>query len=106
MTVTAFTTRINNIESLHLLGATDAQPSVDEKSLQENEGKYDLVISTVYIESSLHHRLHQRLTKPGGVFVMVGVPNISVPYYLDNEYLVNNEITVAGSNVGSIKDVT
>ena len=36
---------------------------------------------------------------------MVGVPKITTPYYLDNEYLVNNEIIVAGSNVGSIREV-
>ena len=34
---------------------------------------------------------------------MVGLPKATTPYYLDNEYLVNNEITVAGSNVGSIR---
>ena len=36
---------------------------------------------------------------------MVGAPAAKHPYIIDNEYLVNNEITVAGSNVGSIKDV-
>jgi hypothetical protein len=34
---------------------------------------------------------------------MVGVPKVSTPYYVDNEYLVNNEIVLAGSNVGSIR---
>lgn len=36
---------------------------------------------------------------------MVGAPNTNTPYLIDSEYLVNNEITVAGSNVGSIVDV-
>ena len=31
MTVTAFTTKTNNIEPLHLLGATNAEHSTDEK---------------------------------------------------------------------------
>lgn len=36
---------------------------------------------------------------------MLGAPNASVPYEIDDQYLINNEITVAGSNVGSIKEV-
>lgn len=36
---------------------------------------------------------------------MLGAPSSKTVYEIDNEYLINNEITVAGSNVGSIKDV-
>ena len=36
---------------------------------------------------------------------MVGAPASSDPYVLDNEYMVKNEITIAGSNVGSIRDL-
>lgn len=36
---------------------------------------------------------------------MLGAPDSKTVYEIDNEYLINNEITVAGSNVGSIKDV-
>jgi D-arabinose 1-dehydrogenase-like Zn-dependent alcohol dehydrogenase len=36
---------------------------------------------------------------------MLGAPNAKTVYEIDNEYMINNEITVAGSNVGSIKDV-
>lgn len=36
---------------------------------------------------------------------MLGAPSASVAYEIDDDYLVNNEITVAGSNVGSIKEV-
>ena len=75
------------------------------EELAKNEGRYDVVLSTLYIQDTTLHRLHQRLTKPGGHFVMVGAPAAEHPYIIDNEYLVNNEITVAGSNVGSIKDV-
>lgn len=105
MKVTAFTTRTGNLESLHSLGAIDAEHSISEEELAKNEGKYDLVISTLHIGDTNVHKLHQRLTKPGGTFVMVGAPPVSEPYIIDNEYIVNNEITVAGSNVGSIRDL-
>lgn len=36
---------------------------------------------------------------------MVGAPNVKVEYKIDTQYLVNNEITIAGSFVGSINDV-
>lgn len=36
---------------------------------------------------------------------MLGAPNAEVEYKIDTEYLVSQEITVAGSNVGSIIEV-
>lgn len=105
MRVSAFTTKVNNIESLKSLGADDAQHSTNIEELRKNEGKYDVVVSTLFIEDPELYRLHQRLTKPGGVYLMLGAPNAKTVYEIDNEYLINNEITVAGSNVGSIKDV-
>jgi D-arabinose 1-dehydrogenase-like Zn-dependent alcohol dehydrogenase len=101
MKVTAFTTKVNTPEPYLAMGASDVQHSVNEEELAKLEGTFDLVISTLYIKKPALHRLHQRLTKTGGVFVMVGAPDTNSPYILDNEYLVNNEITVAGSNVGS-----
>jgi uncharacterized zinc-type alcohol dehydrogenase-like protein len=80
MEVTAFTTRTNNIESLRQLGATDFQHSTDAKELQKNEGKYDVVVSTLFIEDPALYKLHQRLTKPGGVYLMLGAPNTNVNY--------------------------
>lgn len=105
MRVTAFTTRLHTIDALRKLGAADASHSTDKESLKKEEGKYDVVLSTLYIEDPELYQLHQRLTKPGGVHIMVGVPDNSAIYQLDTEYLVNNEITLAGSNVGSIKEV-
>jgi len=64
-----------------------------------------MVVSTLYIDNPVLYKLHQRLTKPGGVYIMLGAPDIRAVYQIDNEYLINNEITIAGSNVGSIKEV-
>ena len=52
MKVTAFTTKVNNTQSLYQLGAADAQHSVDEAELKKNEGKYDIVLSTLYIDNT------------------------------------------------------
>lgn len=84
MKVTAFTTKVKQPALFHSLGASDVQHSTDKEELAKNEGKYDLVVSTLYIEDVVLHRLHQRLTKPGGVFVMVGSPSTRTPYILDN----------------------
>jgi hypothetical protein len=51
------------------------------------------------------YRLHQRLTAPGGVYIMVGVPESAAKYEVDVDYLQKNEITLAGTIVGSIKEV-
>lgn len=90
MEVTAFTTRLNNLDSLRQLGANDAQHTTSIEELKKNEGKYDIVCSTLYIEDPTLYKLHQRLTKPGGVYIMLGAPDIAVDYQLDTEYLVNN----------------
>lgn len=105
MQVTAFTTRLNNIESLKDLGANDAQHSTNEEELKKQEGNYDIVCSTLYIDNPVLYKLHQRLTKPGGVYMMLGAPNGTATYEIDTEYMVANEIKVVGSNVGSIGDV-
>ena len=103
MEVTAFTTKLENAPSLKKLGASDVQHSTDPNLLHQNEGKYDVVVSTLFIEDISLFKLHQRLTKPGGVYIMLGAPPTKISYEIDNSYLIANEITVAGSNVGSIR---
>ena len=36
---------------------------------------------------------------------MLGLPNYTMEFQLDTEYIIQNQITVAGSLVGSINDV-
>lgn len=103
MEVTAFTTRLGNAPFLRQLGASDVQHSTDPNLLRSNEGKYDIVVSTLFIEDVSLFKLHQKLTKREGVYLMLGAPPSKIAYEIDNTYLVDNEITVAGSNVGSIK---
>ena len=84
MKVTAFTTKVDNLEPLKNLGASDAQHSVNEAELVKNEGKYDLVLSTLHTSDTKFHRLHQRLTKKGGVFVVLGVPDVTTNYQIES----------------------
>ena len=42
---------------------------------------------------------HQRLTARGGVYVDVGLPG-EISLGLDTRYLIENEVTIAGSTVG------
>ena len=105
MEVTAFTTRLENAPSLRQLGASDVQHSTDLDLLRQNKGRYDVVITTLFIEDALLCKLYQQLVKKGGVYIIVGAPNTSFAYPIDNQYLVDNEITLAGSFIGSIKDL-
>lgn len=87
------------------MGADGAEHSTNYEELAKNEGKYDVVLSTLFINDPVVYKLHQRLTKPGGVYIMVGVPEAGAPYEVDLEYLTEKEITVAGTIVGSIHSV-
>ncbi len=37
---------------------------------------------------------------------MLGLPNYTMQFQLDTEYIIQNQVTIAGSLVGSINDVT
>ncbi len=81
------------------------QSSIDLESLKSNEGKYDLVINTLFIDNEEIYKSYQHLTAPEGVYVMLGLPSITTEFKIDLDYMIQNEITTAGSIVGSIKDV-
>ena len=63
------------------------------------------MLSTLFITDHKLYKLHQRLTAPGGTYVMIGNPNVNTQYELDTEYILNHDIRVAGSIVGSINAV-
>jgi D-arabinose 1-dehydrogenase-like Zn-dependent alcohol dehydrogenase len=105
MEVTAFTTKTKNFDELRLIGVSHVQSSIDLESLKSNEGKYDLVINTLFLDNEEIYKSYQHLTAPGGVYVMLGLPSITTEFKIDLDYMIRNEITTAGSIVGSIKDV-
>jgi D-arabinose 1-dehydrogenase-like Zn-dependent alcohol dehydrogenase len=90
---------------LRKIGVSHVQSSIDLESLKSNEGKYDLVINTLFIDNEEIYKSYQHLTAPGGVYVMLGLPSSTTEFKIDLDYMIQNEITTAGSIVGSMKDV-
>ena len=69
--------------------------------MKKNEGKYDIIINTLFISEKELFLAYQRLTASGGVYIGVGLPHEKVTLPIDIKYLTENEITVAGSIVGN-----
>jgi D-arabinose 1-dehydrogenase-like Zn-dependent alcohol dehydrogenase len=100
MKVTAFTTKPERTKELAALGATATSHSVNKESLKAQEGNFDIVINTLFIDDREVYQAHQRLTAPGGVYIGVGVPSADAKFPLDHDYLSKNQVKVAGSSVG------
>ena len=77
MEVTAFTTKTKNFDELRKIGVSHVQSSIDLESLKSNEGKYDLVINTLFLDNEEIYRSYQHLTASEGVYVMLGIPSIT-----------------------------
>ena len=84
------------------MGATSISHSIDKEILKGQEGNFDIVINTLFVDDSEVYRAHQRLTSPGGVYIGVGAPNEKCKFPMDHEYLSKNQVKIAGSNVASI----
>lgn len=48
---------------------------------------------------------HQRLTAPCGTYINVGLPDNKTKFKIDSGYATRNQITIAGSLVGSMHEV-
>jgi hypothetical protein len=48
--VSAFTTKTKNFDELRKLGVQHVESSIDLPSLRSNEGKYDLVVNTLFLD--------------------------------------------------------
>lgn len=64
-----------------------------------------MVINTLFLDNEEIYKAYQRLTAPQGVYVMLGLPSQTTEFKIDMEYMIRNQITTAGSIVGSIRDV-
>jgi len=63
MEVTAFTTSFNRKEEILSLGASHLSHSSDLKSLEQEKGKYDVVVNTLFITDEKIFKAHQYITK-------------------------------------------
>lgn len=100
MKVTAFTTKTDKRKELHDLGATDISHSVNLEELKKQEGKFDLVVNTLFVSSEEVFTAHQRLTAPGGTYLAIGVPDQTTQMQMDTAYLSRYQIKLVGSIVG------
>lgn len=106
MEVTAFTTSMKErAAEFKDLGAHSTSHSTDLEQLAKEEGKYHLVVNTLFVSDEKVYKAHQRLVRPGGTIVILGVPDAKVELVLDLPYIMSNNIRVAGSLIGSAKDV-
>jgi uncharacterized zinc-type alcohol dehydrogenase-like protein len=105
MEVTAFTSSTGREKELRDLGATHIRHSTNLKMLQEDEGQYHLVCDTLFVEEPEVYRAHQRLVRAGGTIIIVSAPDVKVQLELDMPYLLEKNVTVSGSVIGSAKDV-
>ncbi len=46
------------------------------------------MINTLFIDNQEIYKAYQRLTAPGGTYVMLGLPNYTMQFQLDSEYIV------------------
>lgn len=86
---------------MHALGATALSHSIDKQSLKTQEGNFDIVVNTLFVEDNEVYKAHQRLVAPGGVYIGVGAPDIKCKFLLEHDYLSRYEVKVAGSSVGN-----
>lgn len=48
---------------------------------------------------------HQKLVRPGGTLIMVAAPDVSIPMHIDMKHLIEKNVKIAGSIVGSSKEI-
>ncbi|KAM3142268.1 hypothetical protein pb186bvf_005677 [Paramecium bursaria] len=101
MIVTAFTTSFHREAEIKGLGASKLSHSTDLASLKKEEGQYDLVLNTLYIEDEEVFKQQQRLTAQLGTYVQIGAPPSKVSFKIDYLYIILNQIKVCGSIIGS-----
>lgn len=70
---------------------------MNKEVLKSEEGNFDLVLNTLFVEDSEIYTAHQRLTAPGGVYLILGIPSIQCKFPIDYDYLSKNQINVTGT---------
>lgn len=100
--VTALTTSESKLQDIQDLGADKVVTYDGIKNLQIARDM-DVVICCIS-EGQLDDYI--KMTRQRGTFIMVGLPPVGKEYLkIDVHFMVFNEITIFGSNVGSVKDM-
>lgn len=100
--VTALSTSESKVEEIQELGA-DKVVLFDKIGDMQQSRDVDVVICCIS-EGQLDPFI--KVLRQRGTFIMVGLPPVGKEYLkIDTHFLVFNEITIVGGNVGSVKDM-
>ncbi len=100
--VTVFTTSPSKVDEAKRLGATNVVISKDRQELKKHRGEYDFILDTIPAVHDLN--LYLSLLKPEGALVLVGLPEKGSSYNVFAGALVGGRKTLAGSNIGGIRE--
>ena len=100
--VTAFTTSKDKEQFIKDLGA-DRVVITSEETMKQEAGKYHLIINTLPTAEQVGGLVI--LARPCGVLCQVGAPPMSKPSSFSAAALIFGQISIAGSSIGSRKDI-
>ena len=102
--VTGVTASDNKTELIKSLGATDVLNINDKEQLKEHLGKYDFVLNTAPVGSSILGE-YVKLCAPAAKFIQVGVPHVAENMIISFMPVVMKEVKIIGSLVGNREDI-
>jgi uncharacterized zinc-type alcohol dehydrogenase-like protein len=99
--VTAFSTSRDKEAEAISLGAHAFINTLDTNALKKLAGSFDLILSTVSGEQELQHFI--AALRPKGTLIILGAP--PSPLQISGSSLITGERAIAGSNIGSPRDL-
>jgi uncharacterized zinc-type alcohol dehydrogenase-like protein len=82
------------------MGAKNFVVTSDKEELKKLANTFDIIINTVSAEIEIHRYI--RTLRQWGSLVVVGAPG--KPYSIDGSVLMGRQLSLSGSNIGSIKE--
>ena len=103
--VTAFTSNPEKIEAIKELGAHEVVLVDKEyKALEKFSDKFDVLLNTLTVSDSERINQYFNMLKFKGKLVQVGVPPMDTMLSFDIYKLLDKNLKVVGSDLGSIAD--
>ncbi|MCL4346062.1 MAG: NAD(P)-dependent alcohol dehydrogenase [Candidatus Thermoplasmatota archaeon] len=100
--VTVLTTSPSKVDEAKRLGAQGVILSGNKDELKKHRGEFDFILDTIPAVHDLN--LYLSLLKPEGALVLVGLPERGNSYNVYAGALVGGRKTLAGSNIGGIRE--
>jgi uncharacterized zinc-type alcohol dehydrogenase-like protein len=100
--VTVITRSSSKADEAKRLGAKHVVVSDSRESLKKHAEEYDFILDTIPAVHDLN--LYLSMVKPEGALVLVGLPEVGHTYTINAGSLIGGRKTLAGSNIGGIKE--